>query len=48
MCARTYMFGDESTFGSCSKNMPKKGQQEWSIHFLLINLKKLKRLFNII
>ena len=31
MCARKYMFGDESTFGSSQngQNMPKKGQQEF-------------------
>ena len=29
-CARKYMFGDKSTFGSSlnGQNMPKKGQQE--------------------
>ena len=33
MCARKYMFGDKSTFGSCQngQNMPKKGQQEINI-----------------
>ena len=40
MCARKYMFGDKSTFGSSLKNMPKKGQEE-KIFICILNTGQL-------